>query len=231
MNRIRKVNNKHQVLITPDIKISPDSSLLLGNWTDENLRNYYVEEHPTLNSAMGSAFDYPEIDWYKMILNHKYIFQRLSDALSSLIQDFNIEFIPKLMTPDQLKNIMFDRVIRGGERFNLAQNVNDIISFTIVNPWSITLQKISKIIENYHNLVLRDDLRIRQKKVINSKIIILYGVTEYGTTYEIKLVPTLLHQWTEWYNKNGFRNEQAASIQYSKLLKTQNNLDNGTKVL
>ena len=75
MNRIRKVDNMYQVLITPDIKISPDSALLIGNWSDESLRNFYVLQFESLNDAQAEAFKYPDIDWYKIVLNHKYIFE------------------------------------------------------------------------------------------------------------------------------------------------------------
>ena len=74
MNRIRKLDGKYQVLITPTLQMSPDSSLLIGNWEDESLRNYSVLQFETMNDAMCEAYNYPDIDWYKMALNHKYIF-------------------------------------------------------------------------------------------------------------------------------------------------------------
>jgi hypothetical protein len=228
MNRIREYNGSFQVLITPDIKIAPDQSLLFGNWADENLRNYYVLQFPTFNDAMASALNYPDIDWYKMVLNHKYIFARITDILRSIIRNykFNVDFRPRLLDPLTLKNVMFERVIKGGERFNLRYGLNDIMLFTIINPWTNNLHTISKIIENYTNESYRDDLRIRFKKIIDGKIIYLYGYTEYGTVYAIKLIPTLLHQASEWYDKNGFRDEPNFMIQYDRLLKMQQELDN-----
>ena len=141
--------------------------------------------------------------------------------------DYNVEFIPILTNPDTLKNIMFDRVIRGGERFNLRHGLNDIISFTIVNPWSNNLHNISKSIENYHSHMGRDDLRIRSKKIVDGKIICLYGYTEFGTVYEIKLLPTLIYQWGEWYKKNGYRNESVAQKLYNKIINKQKTIDSG----
>ena len=81
MNRIRKLDDKYQVLLTPTISMSPDSSLIIGNWEDESLRNYKVLQFETMNDAMAEAYKYPDIDWYKMVLNHKYIFQRLRACL------------------------------------------------------------------------------------------------------------------------------------------------------
>lgn len=229
MNRIRKTNGTYQVLITPEIQMSPDSSLIIGNWEDESLRNYSVLQFESMNDAMCEAYNYPDIDWYKMVLNHKYIFQRLESTLQKIIDDnnFNVEFRSKLLEPLTLKNTMFDRVIRGGERFNLKTGLNDIISFTIINPWSNTLHNISKTIENYQHHVYRDDLRIRFKKVIDGKIICLYGYTEFGTIYEIKLIPSLLQQWADWYNKVGYKNEEAATKLYNEMLKKQEVVDQG----
>ena len=69
MNRIRKIDNNYQVLITPDIKLSPDSSLLIGNWEDESLRNYYILQFESLNDAQAEAYNYPDIDWYRISLS------------------------------------------------------------------------------------------------------------------------------------------------------------------
>lgn len=229
MNRIREYNGTFQVLITPDIKISPDTSLLIGNWADENLRNYYVLQYDTFNDAMAEALNYPDIDWYKMVLNHKYIFMRLDSTLKHIISEynFNVEYKAQLLDPTTLKNVMFDRVMKGGERFNLRYGLNDIIHFTIINPWKNNLHVIAKIIENYTSDTYRDDLRIRSKKIIDGSIIYLYGYTEFGTVYAIKLIPTLLNQATGWYDKNGFRDEKNFMMQYDRLLKMQQELDNG----
>ncbi len=229
MNRIREYNGQFQVIITPDFKISPDSSLLIGNWADENLRNYYILEYGTFNDAMAAALEYPDIDWYKMILNHKYIYIRINDILQNIINNYNfkVDYRPLLLDPNTLKNVMFDRVMKGGDRFNLRQNLNDIMQFTIINPWTNNLHTISKIIENYVSDNWTDDLRIRSKKIIDGKIIYLYGYTEYGTVYSIKLIPTLLHQAVEWYNKSGQKNEKNFMNKYNLLLKTQIDMDAG----
>ena len=229
MNRIRKMGNTYQVLITPDIKMYPDSSLLIGDWTDEKLRNYRVLQFESLNDAQYEAYNYPDIDWYKLILNHQHIFVRLENTIREILNDnqFSVEFKPVLMDPETMKDTMFNRVVKSGERFNLRHNMNDIICFTIVNPWFSTLQNIATVLQTYQAHLHRDDLRLRHKKVIDGKIICLYGVTEFGTTYEIKLIPTLLQQWIDWYKKNGFRNEEGANKYYNQIMSQQNKIDNG----
>lgn len=229
MNRIRRQDGIFQVLITPEIKIASDNPIMMGNWEDESLRNYYILQFETLQEAQCEALKYPDIDWLRISLNHVHIFQNLEQQLRTLIAEFgyNIDFRSKLMDGEMLKHVMFDRVMRGGERFNLSYGLNDIISFTIINPWSNNLHNLAHAIETHHSHLYRDDLRIRSKKIVDGKIICLYGYTELGTIYEIKLVPTLLNQWAEWYRKVGFRNEEAAEKLYIQVLEKQKNLDNG----
>jgi len=232
MNRIRKVDNVYQVLITPNIKISPDSSLLIGNWEDESLRNYYILQFESLNDAQCEAYKYPDIDWYRIVLNHEHIFKRLEYTIKAIVNenDMNVDFRATLVDPEALKNIIFDRVIKGGERFNLRYGMNDIINFTIINPWSNNLHNIAKMLENYRSHLYRDDLRLRHKKIVDGKIVCLYGYTEFGTIYQIKLIPTLLNEWADWFRKSGFRNEDAANKLYQKILKKQKSLDSGPVV-
>lgn len=227
MNRIRKLGAVFQVLITPSIKVSPDSSIMVGNWEDDELQNFYVLEFPTLGNAKCEALKHPDIDWYRLVLNHKYIFQRLENTVRSVVNDqgMTVEFIPKLMSPETLKNTMFDRVMKDGDRFNLRYGASDIISFTIVNPWTKNLFKIAKALENHRAHPYRDDLRIREKRLTDGKIISLLGVTEFGTIYEIKLIPTLLHQWSEWNKKTGYLKQEKADKLYEDMLKKQDETD------
>ena len=227
MNRIRKYNGVFQVLITPSIKISPDNSIMVGNWDDEELRNFYILEFDTLSDAQCEALKHPDIDWFRLTINHKHIFVRLDSAIRNIINDngFTADIYSNLMDPKTIKDTMFERVMNGGERFNLRHGMNDIISFTIVNPWTNNLHKISKAIEQNRVHLYRDDLRIRDKRVIDGKIIFLYGMTEFGTVYEIKLVPTLLYHWGEWYQKYGYLKNNYARKLYADILKKQDDID------
>lgn len=228
MNRIRKINDAlYQVLITPDIPISPDSALLIGNWTDTSLTGYCVETYHSLSDALSIAYNYPDIDWYKIVLNHQYIAQRLSEQIKKTLETHHINAIieMKLMTPNEFKNTIFDRVLRNGERFNLRSNFSDLISFTITDMWTQNVIKMAQILENSREYLFRDDLRLRDRKIIDGKIIILYGVTEQGTTYMIRLLPTLLKQWVDWVNRTVCVNEPYAMNIYEKFLKQQQYLD------
>lgn len=228
MNRIRKTEDGYQVLITPNMKIAPDSPILVGNWEDDDLRNYYVLSFTTLNDAQGEAFKHPDIDWFRLILNHKYIFERLDLKLKEILDkyDYNVDYRAHLMTPEEFKNKMFERVIRNGERFNMRYSFNDIISFTIVTPYSTALHKIAKVIENHRDHLYSDVLRIRYKKIIDGKTVVLQGITEFGSIYEIRLVPSILQNWADWMNKTGKDEKQGMRV-YRQLLKKQNMLDKG----
>ncbi|AYV78341.1 MAG: hypothetical protein Edafosvirus10_16 [Edafosvirus sp.] len=197
MNRIRKWHNKWQVLITPTYVYSPSVELMLGNFTDENLRGYYIVEYNDLQSAQCEALKLPDIPWYKLISMHKDIYNQLCGIIRGIInkQHFIAEVDCSLMNTDTLKNTMFDRVMIGGNRFTLAYNMNDIIGINIINPWSKNLVEISKFMET--------DPRLRiYKKYIKYGTITLVGVTDIGTSYEIKLWPTLIAQWARWVQGN-----------------------------
>jgi hypothetical protein len=229
MNRIRKYDNRYQVIITPHIIVSPDSSLMLGNWLDQDLQNYKVISFDLLQDAQYEALKYPDIDWYRIIVNHKYIFHRLCEQLKTIINKsgINVEFIQHLMTPDEFKNSMFDRIISQYTSQNPRTFIPDIISFTIINPWTENLNKLSKFIEAYREHLYRDDMRIRHKKIIDDMVIYLYGVTEAKTVFQIKLIPTLLYHWSLWNNNNNNNNTILSDNLYKKYISQQNAIDNG----
>lgn len=195
MNRIRRINNSYQVLITPGIKISPDSSLMFGLWADPNLRGYSVKTFDTMNDAMCEAFKYPDIDWTRLVINNEHIFIRLRNVITNIINENitdQVQIRSNLMSAETFKNTMMDRVILHGSRFNLNDNFSDLISFTIVSPYSFVLFKCYEVLNKYKGHLYVDELRIRNKMIVAEKIIYLYGLTDQGTVYQIKLVPSLL---------------------------------------
>lgn len=216
MNRIRRINNSYQVLITPGIKISPDSSLMFGLWADPNLRGYYVKTFESMNEAMCEAFKHPDIDWTRLVINHEHMFIRIRNLLTNILKENitdQIQIRSNLMSAETFKNTMMDRVILHGSRFNLKDNFSDLLSFTIVSPYTFVLFKTSEVLLKYKSHLYVDDLRIRDKKVVDGKIIYLYGLTDLGTVYQIKLVPSLLD------------NISSRSPNYKQLLNMQSGVD------
>lgn len=212
--------------------MSPDSSLMMGNWTDAHLRNYYILNFNTLNDAMAESYKYPDINWQRIVLNHEHIFARLKGTIQHVIREnnFQVDFNGHLMTGDEFKNKMFDRVLQGGRDFSLKSDFTDLVTFTITNPWSSVLCDLSNALELYREWMTLDVLRIREKKVVDGVIICLYGSMESGAIYTIRLVPSLLNQWGQWYLKVGYRSDKHAMKLYDQLLKKQCLLDGGPSI-
>lgn len=227
MNRIRHHNNAYQVLLTPHLKFAPSMELLVGNWDDEHLRGFSIVEYPTLPEAQCHAMRLPDIDWYKLVRMHIDYVHSLEKIINGTIQrhKFIVNLETKVMTPQELKEMTFRRVQNLGERYSVTYGANDIISFCIVNPWTKNLDELA------HILTTIPELRIKRHKIYNKKINHLIGLTELGSTYEIRLWPTILHHWAVWEyeNKHINRNKNNDRVQkvYQVALKQQNDIDSG----
>jgi len=217
MNRVRNSNNFYQVLLTPDINdvSSPDSSTLIGSWFEPNLENFRVLQFTNRNDAIYEALKYPDINWRKIITDHEFIYKELKTMVETVLSAYpiNVQVIPKLMSPCELKNNVFDAA--------LTKNVNllQIITFTIISPWSKVLNKATVAL-------LRDITgyyRINKIKKAYEKITYLMGNTPYGTTYQIKLVPSLLFR----YFVNDNNGTGVNSETFNELLIMQNKIDAG----
>lgn len=225
MERIRKYKNRYQVLITPYNKFDSGFELMLGNWKDGNLRSYNIREYTNMEDAMAEAYNHPELSWYKLIEFHKDIYAKLYKIIKSELyhHDFIVELEPKISTPEELKEIMFDRVMSFGKRFRLSYNLNDIIGYHIINPWSINLKEIYNILRN--NALLRI---VRYEN--ESGIIRMIGETDIGTNYEIVLWPTLVAHWARWINKNNNISQLAITESLKDILKTQEKIDESINI-
>lgn len=193
MNRIRNYNGSYQVLITPFHTFDSGFELLLGNWTDEYLRDYSIKTFKNMSEALSEAFNYPDINWVQLVDFHKDIYVKLYEIVKYelLSNGFIVDFEPKIMSPIQLKQIMFDRVNYYGKRFQLKYNLNDVIGYHIISPYQNTLIRIAQVMSGNKNL-----------RIIGSEkeygITRLIGKTDIGTTYEIILWPTMIAHWAKW---------------------------------
>jgi hypothetical protein len=200
MNRVRQYGDKFQVLITPHHRFHVGLELMLGNWTDPHFSNFRVETYNSWEDAMDRAYQFPDINWDQLILYHKDIFAKIYDVIKYEISVNNFDISnctiePRLLNPYQAKNIMFDRVLNLGDRFRLAYNMNDIISFHITNIYTANLEELAEIFS------VNQALRIIYKTQENG-IIKLVGKTDLGTSYEIILSTTLVAEWRKWAEKN-----------------------------
>lgn len=221
MNRIRYHNNKYQVLITPAQYFNVSFEIMMGGWTDERLRNYYILEFDTLGEAQNVAFKYPDLDWNRLVLNYKHAFNDLKEIISSRLTEgkFNSEVYSVMMTPAEVKNIMFDRVINENNDFTLINEMNDVIHYDIINPWTKNCIAIA------NTLISTKELRII-KQVVDNGAIVLIGKTDLGIAYRINIFPTLIHQAYLWRLQNPNVSDKTKQEHYIKMSQLQNKVDN-----
>ena len=225
MNRIREYNYKYQVLITPTMPYNSSFELMLGNWSDAHLRNYYILEFDNLGDAQCEAFKHPDLDWDKLVLLHQHAFNDLTNTVKKILKTFNFigEIQPRILSPEELKQIMFDRVMYYGKRFTLKYKMNDIIAFHIVNPFTKNLTKFSEYLEH--------DARLKIiRKFVNNGVIHLIGKTDVGTTYEIILWPTMIAQWARWAEENPKISNETKKYTFLESIKKQEQIDNGFEI-
>lgn len=220
MNRVRKIGSEYQVLMTPHQRFHSGIELMLGNWADSHLSNFYVETYPTWEDAMARAYNFPDINWDQLVLYHKDIFSKLFDIIRYEIDVNNLDMQvkPMLLNSYQAKNLMFDRVIELGNRFRLVYHMNDLISFWISNTFTANLEELAEI------LSFNQALRIINKTEDNG-IIKLVGKTDLGTTYEINLASSLILDWGRWAMKNIHLPEEYRLQKLKEIKKHQDKLD------
>jgi Pyruvate-formate lyase len=222
MNRIRKIENIYQVLITPVQKYNAGFEILRGsfNVNDQYLTNYTIMEFSTLYEAQNEASKYPDLDWDSLVLLHQNVYIDLKKYIKNILDknNFIYEYEPRISTSASLKNIIFDRVMKYGKRFVLSYNMNDIISFNIINPWSCNLEEMSSILESSSQLKII-------KKMKSNSFISLIGKTDVETNYEIRLWPTLLYNWAKWNTMHNICDNEIRIKSLNRCLEAQNCVD------
>lgn len=220
MNRIRKYKNKWQVLVTPYQQYNTSFEVLIGFWIDEHINNYCIEEFETLNDAQAKAFQMPDIEWVKIVIMYKNAYHDLKKIIKQELDknEFIVDFDSTFMDPTMAKNAMFNRVMNLGKRFTLVNDMNDIISYNIINPWTKNINEIASILSKNNKLKIF-------KKYINNGIIHLIGQTDFGTTYEIVIWPTLLSNWAKWVEKHPSLSIEIKKNTFIKMVEMQKYID------
>lgn len=229
MNRIRRIGNTYQCLFTPYNKYDTGFERLIGSWTDEAMMGFEVKTYATYAEAECEAFELPDINWDQLVAFHKDSYLFLRDHISKAIDasTMAVDYYYHLATPLQTKNRMFDRVLKGQEilfekhvtsGFRTVYNMNDIISFVIVNPWMRNLKELSD------KLIRTDRLNIFNK-IEKKGIIQLVGRTDIGTSYEILLVSSIIHNWMLWRDINADSAPDLLKSTLKNCLRTQNLID------
>lgn len=223
MERIRKYKDKYQVLITPTQPSNAGFELLRGDlssFDDSFLRNYSVLTFDTLSDAMVEAYYHATIDWDSLVLLNKSAFYDITKMIKDDLNAFGIsvQFEPKMMTPLELKETMFNRVMNYGSRFKASYQLNDIISFNIVSMWSKNLDEIAS-----H---LFSDGRLRIERVNkHTGMVTMIGLTDVSTAYEIRLTTTIFDQYYKWIAKYNIQDKELMDNMLKKCIKQQKDID------
>lgn len=209
MNRIRESTNGYQVLTTPHMKYDVGFEFMLGGWTDEGMLGFKVLEFDNYADAECEAMRHPDISWEKLHEFHKDQYSLFGNIITDVLDYSRVtsNFFPNLMNPKQIKHTMMNRVLKAQRimdiqdaelfedatdtSFRLAYDMNDIITFVIVNPWTLNLKKIQSF------LLAETRLNIYKSHTSNG-ITHLVGRTDIGTTYEIILCPAIMYHWMLW---------------------------------
>lgn len=225
MNRIRKHNGIYQVLMTNDLNNGYDSTVMMNKFSDYDISRFYIVDFTNMNDALYASLQLQDIDWEKVAINHSYIYKRLCNTIQEIIRTNKLQcnIVCEMLSGDQLKHVMFNRVM--GLSNIIYENLS-LITITIHANWTQQLETIIKYLETYTYHFKRDDLRLKTKKKIDDKIYVLYGQTELGTTYNIKLMPSLIYNFVENVKTNKETiNANDTTMKYNELLKVQNIID------
>lgn len=219
----------YQCLFTPYRKYDPGFEYLIGSWTDDSVMGFEVRTFNTLSEAECEAMNMPDINWDMLVDFHKDSYLFLRDHISKAIDNTNItvDYKHYLASPIQTKNRMFERVIKGQESlaennstsgFRTVYHMNDIISFVVVNPWSANLRMLAD------RLIKTDRLKIFNK-IEKDGIVKLVGRTDIGTTYEIILVASVIHNWMMWVANNPMMSRDMVKSMFKNCVRTQKLVD------
>lgn len=223
MNRIRKINNIYQVLINNNYTTNPSIELTLGALTEEQLKNYEIKEFNIMQDAINIAYNLPDINFNKISSSCVDSYKRLDYLIQKYLNKLSITYKSKLLTPNEIKTSIFDRVSNYGDRFTFLYNFNDIITFDIINPWTNNLIHISNVLINIPELKI---IRI-EKQQTHIKLI---GLTEMNSTYEIRLWTSIIYNFMEWLYKNN-KNIINHQNKLLKIIQQQTFIDNSDSII
>lgn len=193
MNRIRKVGNHYQVLITPHNSTEAESEYLLSQWTSEEVNNYDVKLFYTFDTAQHEASKYPNINWKFFYLHYvdQYHFLKANiyeaiktfsiysdHAFIDILTKYEIKLMYLMMSENEIKNNFFNRVSEKKNLFRPVYDFSDILIFKIICKSDLQANQIKKII-SFHKVF----------KIIKSwssqTSTTLIGKTPIGSTYQI----------------------------------------------
>jgi hypothetical protein len=178
-----------------------------------------------LEDALDEAYNYPDLDWARLSAFHKDIYVDLYKKIKFELDSSNFiyDFEPVLLSGEKIKEFIFNRVENYGEQFTLFNNLNDVVSYHIINPWTKNLKEMAKLLSKNKclRIVLQDE---------SNGIIKLIGETDISTNYEIVLWPTILSQWSKWVTANSNVPEKTKMLALKDAQKNQQSVDSNVEI-
>jgi hypothetical protein len=235
-NRIREVAGGYQVLTTPHRKYDVGFEFMLGSWTDEGLLGFKVLEFDNYADAECEALRHPDISWERMYEFHKDQYALFGKIVTNVLDysEITSNLFPHLMSPSEIKHTMMNRVLKAQRlmsiedyelydeatdtSFRLAYDMNDIITFAIVNPWTSNLKQIQNLLFNESRLNL-------YKTHTSNGVIHLVGRTDIGSTYEIILCPSMMYHFMLWKQDHHHCTAERMAKELKKVVKLQRMID------
>lgn len=241
MNRIRETKGGYQVLTIPHRKYDVSFEFLLGSWTDEGLLGFKVYEYDNYAEAECEALRGPDMNWEQLHDFHKDQYGRFGSIITDVLDYVNIttNMYPHIMSPTQIKHTMMNRVLKAQRSldrvehenpdyvdtgFRLAYDMNDIINYVVVNPWTSNLDRVEKY------LVKESRLNIFKSHSMYG-IKHLVGRTDIGTTYSIILCPSIMYHFMLWKEEHGDVSASRMTNELRKAVKAQGMVDKTEPVI
>lgn len=137
-------------------------------------------------------------------------YKRLKNIIKSILHEIKdtyvIWFQSRLKTEESIKEKTQIR----------KKELNDVIGFRFIYPWTNGLYEISKILQNHK------ELHIFETKITEEeKVIYMYGKTIFNETYEIQLWPTIIYTCFEYEHDKIYK---------QKIIPTDKQIQNSIKV-
>ena len=123
----------------------------------------------------------------------------LTNILDSLKDKYTIWFQARLKTSESLYEKIYTR--------NYT-DINDVIGFRLIYPWTISLHDIANILQGYNELNIFNKILTERNKVIY-----LYGKTESNNIFEIQLWPTIIYTCFEFEHDKIYKPKQPVTFE------------------
>ncbi len=189
MNKIRKVDNKYQVLYFPHFPSNSCMELVISDFTYDvdNIENhnYKVMIYDNIKHALSFANRSIDIKWNNILLLYMNAFVELKTKLEPILEKSELDHVFYLMNSEDIKNKVFDTVIENNY-LSVAKYVADIIKCTVWVKSTYHANALFYYLDNLYDNVNKVFQFIYLERHL--QLIIAKGVSVSGRVYSIHIV-------------------------------------------